>query len=110
MDDKLLQKYEARAQIAKALAHPTRLYLAELLQQQERCVAELTELVGADQSTVSRHLAILQGAGLVTYRKAGTMNVYRVTCGCLDSFFACIENVMRVNLDVQRCALGDPCS
>ena len=53
-------RYAARATIVKALAHPTRLFVVdELSRHGRRCVCELTEMIGADMSTVSRHLAIL---------------------------------------------------
>ncbi len=67
------QVYEFRARIAKALAHPSRLLMLEALENREQCVCELTELVGADQSTVSKHLAVLKQAGLVEDRKDGVM-------------------------------------
>jgi ArsR family transcriptional regulator len=98
-------QYEARAKIAKALAHPTRLLMLDALKRRETCVCELTDLIGADQSTVSKHLAILKNAGLVEGRRAGTMTLYRVHCVCLDEFFDCIENVLRQNLKVQQAML-----
>ncbi|HPM11343.1 MAG TPA: metalloregulator ArsR/SmtB family transcription factor, partial [Paludibacter sp.] len=55
--------YEARAKIIKAIAHPSRLLIIEELQRQERCVNELTEMIGADTSTVSKHLSVLKNAG-----------------------------------------------
>jgi ArsR family transcriptional regulator len=103
---KTQQHYEARAEIAKALGHPTRLLLLDALQKQETCVCDLTDLVGADQSTVSKHLAILKNVGLVACRKDGPMSFYRVTCRCLDGFFKCIETVLKANLDAQRAAMG----
>ena len=58
MNAKTLAKYEARAHIIKALAHPARLLIVdELSNHGERCVCELTEMIGSDMSTVSRHLA-----------------------------------------------------
>ena len=93
--------YEARAKISKALAHPTRLLLLDALREEELCVAELTELARADQSTVSKHLAILREAGFVTMKKKGSMSVYSVRCTCLDAFFKCIEAVLRDNLKAQ---------
>ncbi len=84
-------RYAARARLAKALAHPTRLRILELLQAREQCVLELTDEIRVDQSTVSRHLAVLQSAGLITHRKEGTMNLYRCACDCVDGFFACFE-------------------
>jgi hypothetical protein len=54
MDIKTQAKYDARARILKAMAHPTRLFIVdELAKNAERCVCELAEMVGADMSTVS---------------------------------------------------------
>ena len=101
------QLYEARAKVAKALAHPTRLLLLDALREKEMCVCDLTELVGVDQSTVSKHLAILRDAGLIAGRKERSMSFYRVTCKCLDGFFGCIESVLKENLRAQRVVVGD---
>jgi len=99
------ERYEARARIAKAMAHPSRLLILETLDERERCVCELTELVGADQSTVSKHLAVLKQAGLVEDRKEGVMVYYRVKVCCLQGFWDCIEGVLAENLKAQRAAL-----
>ncbi len=99
--------YDARARILQALAHPTRLLLMDALREREVCVCDLTELAGADQSTVSKHLAILRAAGLVAMRKEGPMSMYRARCVCLDGFFDCVERVLRENLKAQqRVTLG----
>ena len=99
--------YEARSRIAKALAHPSRLLMLDALQGQDRCVCELTELVGVDQSTVSKHLAVLKHAGLVSDRKEGSMVYYRAKCACVRGFFDCIESVLKENLEAQRATLAD---
>ena len=62
-------QHEARAKIIKALAHPSRLFIIEELSKHERCVGELTDMIGADASTVSKHLSVLKNAGLVTDEK-----------------------------------------
>ncbi len=72
----------------------------------EMCVCELTELVGADQSTVSKHLSILKQAGIVGDRKEGTMIYYSVKVGCLQGFWQCIESVLKENLKSQQAAIG----
>jgi DNA-binding transcriptional ArsR family regulator len=98
MDCKTQSKYEARARIIKAMAHPTRLFIVdELARNGERCVCELTEMVGADISTVSRHLAILKNAGIVEVEKRGAAVYYRLRCPCIKDFFDCIETVLRRN-------------
>ncbi len=78
----------------KALAHPTRLFLVEELSRGERCVCELTEMVGADVSTVSKHLAVLKGAGLVLDDKRGAQVFYRLRVPCVLNFFGCVEAVL----------------
>ncbi len=95
-------QYEARAQIARALAHPTRLLLLDALADKDLCVGEMTELVGADQSTVSKHLAILKETGFLQMEKHGAMNVYSLRCQCLEQFFGCIESVLRQKVQAQQ--------
>src|ERR1035441_2260145 len=60
MDAKTLALYEARAQVFKALGHPSRLLIVDELMQSERCVCDLTAIVGSDMSTVSKHLSVLK--------------------------------------------------
>jgi len=96
------QLYAARAKVAKALAHPSRLLILDALTEKEMCVCDLTDLVGADQSTVSKHLAVLKNAGIVADRKEGVMIYYRLKVGCLGGFWNCIEGVLRQNLKDQQ--------
>jgi len=97
MDGKRRARYEARARIVKALAHPTRLFLVDELTRGERCVCELAQRVGADISTVSKHLAVLRAAGVVEDEKRGSQVYYRLRCPCLADFFGCIEAVLKSN-------------
>ncbi len=71
-------RFRFRATTTKALAHPARLFMLETLAGGERCVCELREMVGLDLSTVSKHLALLRGAGLVTDERRGTQVFYRL--------------------------------
>ena len=98
--------YEARAKIAKALAHPSRLLLLDALREREMCVCDLTELVGSDQSTVSKHLAVLRGVGLVSVRKERSMSFYASRCMCLDGFFGCLDSVLKQHVEAQQAVLA----
>lgn len=69
---------ERRAALLKALAHPSRLMLVEVLGRGERCVCELHDLSGGDFSTVSKHLAQLRRAGLLEMEKRGLNVFYRL--------------------------------
>jgi len=99
------QLYEARAKIAKALAHPSRLLMLDALAKRRMCVCDLTKLVGADQSTVSKHLAVLKNAGIVDDRKEGVMTYYRLRMRCLRGFWECVESVLKQNLKDQQAAI-----
>ena len=59
MNSKYRARFETRAAVLKALAHPTRLFMIEELAEKSYCVQELTEMAGLDISTVSKHLSIL---------------------------------------------------
>ena len=106
MKKKPMQHYVARANIAKALSHPSRLLMLDALSEGDLCVCDLTELVGSDQSTVSKHLAVLRNAGIIDMRKEGTMSVCHLRIQCLQGFWSCIESVLRQNLEDQKCAIG----
>lgn len=97
MDSKDRSRYEAQSQIIKALAHPSRLMMVDKLNERQRSVAELTEMVGADTSTVSKHLSVLKHAGLVFTEKRGTTVFYHLRMPCLIDFFRCVEMVMESN-------------
>ncbi len=105
MDRKTRTRYEARARIIKAMAHPTRLFLVDQLSQRERCVCELTEMVGADISTVSKHLSLLKAAGIVTDEKRGTQVFYSLRVPCVLRFFDCVGAVMKSLAEEEREAL-----
>lgn len=97
MDSKAQARYEARANIIKALAHPSRLFIVDELSKGERCVYELTEMIGADMSTVSKHLSILKNAGIVDDDKRGSMVFYCLKVPCVMDFLQCVESVMKCN-------------
>ena len=86
-------EYKAQARIIKALAHPTRLFIVDELSRGERCVCELTDRIGVEMPTVSRHLSQLKNAGLVEDEKRGTQVFYRLRVPCVLNFFKCVQAV-----------------
>ena len=98
-------RYEVRARIVKALAHPSRLFIVDELARGERCVCELTEMVGADVSTVSKHLSVLKNAGIVSDERRGTQIFYSLKVPCILNFFGCVEAVVEANAKEQLATL-----
>ena len=94
--------YDARAKVLKALAHPTRLYIVDHLAGGECCVCELQELIGADMSTVSKHLSVLKAAGVVGDEKRGKQVWYSLRVPCILNFFGCVEEVLRRDAEDKR--------
>ena len=70
--------FEKNSQTLKALAHPIRLRMAEMLMDDECCVTDVTNALGISQSTSSQHLGILKNAGIVFPEKHGTKTCYFV--------------------------------
>lgn len=105
MNHSLKARYEARAKIIKAMAHPSRLLIIEELNKDERCVGELTEMIGADASTVSKHLSILKNAGLVSDDKRGNSIFYTLRAPCILQFIGCVEDVISSNVREQKAIL-----
>lgn len=88
-------RFKAQAAVLKALAHPTRLFIVDELAKGERCVCELTEMVGSEMSTVSKHLALLKSAGIVDDEKRGVQVFYRLRTPCVMNFFQCVTAVRK---------------
>jgi ArsR family transcriptional regulator len=88
------EHFQSKAFILKALAHPTRLFIVDELSRRERCVCELTDMVGADMSTVSKHLSVLKNAGIVQDEKRGLQVFYTLRLPCVLNFLRCCEAVV----------------
>jgi len=90
----------------RALAEPTRIKLLDRLREGEASVLELTALVGTTQQNVSKHLNLLQDAGIVIRRKQGNFAYYRVSdetvyglcevvCGSLQNRFDALRRITK---------------
>ena len=69
------------------------MFIVEQLSRRERCVCELTEMIGVEMPTVSRHLSVLKGAGIVEDEKRGAQVFYRLKTPCVMNFFRCVTEV-----------------
>jgi len=101
MNEKDRMIYNARARVLKALAHPTRLWMAEQLANGERCVCEFVDAVDADFSTISKHLSVLKQAGIVEDDKRGKQVYYRLKVPCVLKFMSCVEAVIESQVKAQ---------
>ncbi len=73
-----MEDYTPPANLFKALMHPARLSILEILRDGEQCVCHLEAVLGCRQAYISQHLMFLREAGLVEDRREGTRIYYRV--------------------------------
>jgi ArsR family transcriptional regulator len=87
--------YREQARVFRILANESRLAIVDLLRRREHNVGEIVEHLSLDQSTVSKHLAMLRGAGLVEDRRVGNRVVYALTLPCVLEVCSCVERVLK---------------
>ncbi len=90
--------FKAQSQFFRALSHPVRLRILDILARQEACVCHLTCILGQRQPYVSQQLATLRDAGLVADRREGTLIYYRIADDHLARLLDASRTVVR-NLD-----------
>ena len=78
----------------------------ELSRSGERCVCELTEMIGVEMPTVSRHLSVLKGAGILEDDKRGAQVFYRLRTPCVMNFFRCVTEVRQAAVRRETALLG----
>ena len=87
--------FRAQVRVLKALANESRLRIVDRLSRGECSAGDLTRLIGSDQTTVSKHLAVLRAHGIVEDRREGSVVMYRLLTPCVTNFFACATQVLK---------------
>jgi DNA-binding transcriptional ArsR family regulator len=90
-----MDPYEKQAELIKALAHPVRLRILELLTAQEACVCHLTTVLRQRQPYVSQQLMLLREAGLVLDRKESTIVYYRLADQQIEAMIALTRAILQ---------------
>lgn len=98
--------YGPLARVLKAVADPIRLAILDQVRDGERSVQQIAEGVGAERSNVSRHLAVLAAAGVLTSRKNGVKVFYGLRTPCILSLFTCVCNVIEADVREAQAAVG----
>ena len=97
---------ELIAERFRALGEPTRIKLLDRLREGEATVLELTVLVGTTPQNVSRHLVLLQQAGIVARRKQGNFAYYRIADETVYSLCETVCDGLQVRFDELRRVIG----
>jgi len=88
-----METYEPQAKLFKALMHPARLAILDVLRTGEACVCHVEAALDYRQAYISQQLMVLRDAGLVADRREGWNNYYRVT---EPSVFAVLDAAQKV--------------
>ncbi len=112
----MMDGYKRQASLMRALAHPMRLRILDILQESECCVCHLTTVLKQRQPYVSQQLMILREAGLVLDRKEGVIVYYRLADQRLVALMESAREMLRaMGVLVERAAIptapvrGCPC-
>ena len=92
------QQAKVRARVLKAVAHPMRIVIVDALLKGDRCVCDFLALGSIDQSNVSRHLATLKRAGIVSDRRVKNRVIYRLETPEIAEVFGPAAAVARAEL------------
>ena len=91
--------YKKSSGVFKALAHPTRLKILEILKEREECVCKIYEALDLEQSNVSQHLKVLRDNDILKTRREGPMIMYRISRPEIISIIEESENFLNGMLD-----------
>ena len=83
--------YQKQADVVKGFAHALRIAILDFVKDGEKCVCDIAEYVGAEQSNVSRHLAVMVSSGILVSRKQGLKVMYRLRTPCVLEFLDCVN-------------------
>jgi ArsR family transcriptional regulator len=97
--------YVAKADLFKALGHPVRIRILELLVEAERPVSDLITLTGVEASSLSQHLGVVKRTGMVESHRVGNTVTYRVVDESVGEFLRAARSVLAVTLGRTESAL-----
>ena len=97
---------ELIAERFRALSEPTRIKLLDRLREGEATVLELTELIGTTQQNVSKHLGVLQRAGIIGRRKQGNFAYYRIVDEGVSSLCEAVCGSLQQQVELRRQLVG----
>lgn len=101
--DKLV--FQIKAEFLKALAHPARLEVLERLKKSEASVGAMVAELGIEQSALSKHLAVLRQAGIVSSRQEGVTVHYAIRDRDIFLVLRPIAEILRKRLEESRAVL-----
>ena len=98
---------EVKAELFRALAHPTRIRILERLVDGERTVQNIQEALTLEQPIVSQHLAALRAKNVVTVRREGTLAYYALRSPLVADLLRVARELLNHQLSESRSMLRE---
>jgi ArsR family transcriptional regulator len=94
--------FRLHAEVCKALSHPLRLEVIDILQEGELCFSDILDITGGLKSNLSQHLSVMVKQGILRMRKEGVCNYYRLSSVKVAKACDLMREVLTENLKKQR--------
>ncbi|MCC6273504.1 MAG: winged helix-turn-helix transcriptional regulator [Deltaproteobacteria bacterium] len=101
MTSRILQIYDMQAEICKALAHPVRLRILDLISEGEKSGSQLLEILKIPKANLSQHLSVLKGAGILKERREGPSRILALAIPQIEEACELIRKVLAQRLQLQ---------
>jgi DNA-binding transcriptional ArsR family regulator len=94
--------YEMHAEMLKALAHPLRIEVIDLIEKEELCFSDILEQTGGLKSNLSQHLSIMVSNGILKVRKDSRCNYYRLSSAKVAKACDMLKDLLKENIKRQN--------
>lgn len=97
---------QLKADIFKAISHPTRIRILELLSDGEHCVCDIFEQLKVEQANTSQHLSVMKKQGILQSRKEGLRVIYSIKNPEVIEMLELANQILRKQADEAISAFG----
>lgn len=94
--------FELHAEICKALGHPLRIEIIDLLNKKELCFSDILEKTGGIKSTLSQHLSIMVDKGILKSRKDSRCVYFRLSSAKVSKACGLMREVLVENINLRK--------
>lgn len=99
MDKKI---FELHAEVCKALGHPLRIEVIDLLQDKELCFTDILEVTGGLKSNLSQHLSVMTKKGILKSRRSGQCIYFSLSSKKVAQACRLMREVLMASLKKQK--------
>jgi DNA-binding transcriptional ArsR family regulator len=94
--------YELHAEVFKALAHPLRIEIIDVLQKRELCFSDILESTGGIKSNLSQHLSMMVDKGILKSRKDSRCNYFSVASPKVAKSYELLRDLMVETINAKK--------